>query len=303
MRRLRRCEPKTAEASEVKSLGKKTAPMLKFRHADTPRSAREFKRKYPAEFEALKGQTGGRDFTDETLVRLRSKYEGPVDWMVVESTYDPGEAIYALREYLRHRPNAPDAEYVATRLQAMLSKKQPCDPQRVILLCVEYEQLELTERQERILDGVSRAAGQSGHPHADPPLFCIGWVRYCDNGSGTWLIVEVQTDLNGVRRATQQPHMIREMRAQGLAPAEVVEVLDMLEPWHERFYEDAVGFLLERAAAEEVAVEMVDYSYKQDEDSPRSIYTDLPRSMGMKLSDGSEVLATGRTWKITPNKT
>lgn len=286
----------------MRSVGKKTVPMLKFRHADTPRSAREFKRRYPAEFEALKGATDGRDFTDEMLERLRSKYEGPVDWTVVESTYDSNEAVFALRMYLRHRPNAPDVEYVEKRLEAMLAKEQPCDPQRVILLCVEYDQIELTERQERILDGVSQAAGQSGHPHAFRPLFCIGWVRYCDNDRGTWLIVEVQTDLNGVRRATEQPHMIREMRAQGLDPAEVVEVLDMLEPWHERFYEDAMGFLLERAAAEGVAVEMVDYSYKQDEDSPRSVYTDLPRSMGMRLSDGSEILTSGRTWKITPNR-
>jgi hypothetical protein len=286
----------------TKSYGRKTAPLLKFRHADTPRSAREFKRKYPAEFEALKGQTGGRDFTDEMLDSLRRTYRGPVEWTVVEDEYDIDSAIQGLRRFLAYYRNAPNRAWVQERLDALLAKGPLCDESNAVLkLCVNYNELDLDDRQERILDALNGTAGHSGHPHGERPLYCVGWVRWCDLGD-VWVVEEVQSDIGGARRGLADPFMQRQVRAQGLEPAEIAAVLDKVEPWHERFYEDALGLLLERAAEAGVRVEMVDYEYKADEESPRSVYTDLPRSMGMKLSEGSGSSKLKRSWKIVPNR-
>jgi len=291
----------------TKSLGSKTARMLKFRHEDTPRSAREFKRKYPEEFEALKAQTSGGDFTDEILARLRAAYEGPV-WTVIEDEYRPEQTLEAMRYYLRYLRGVPQvpaghADYVEGRLAALANQPRLCDgPSIVLKMCVDYSE-GVSARQRRLFGALSQSAGTSGHPHAEPPYFCVGWVRYCDGGD-VWLVEEVQTDINGMRRATNDPFMQQQLRMQGIDPTEILDLLDWLDPWHERFYEDALGVLFERAAAEGVRVEMVDYSYKQNEESPKSVYTDLPRKMGMKLSAGSEVApeALDKTWKLTPNR-
>lgn len=286
----------------ARSLGKKTASMLKFRHEDTPRSAREFKRKYPAEFESLKGATGGRDFSDEMLSELRQSYQTPVEWTIVEDKYEIESAIRGLHLYLRHYANAPNVDWVRDRLAALESKDRICDePNHVLKLCVNFGDLDITAREAQILDALSQSSGHSGHPHAEAPLYCVGWIRWCDKGD-TWIVEEVQSDVMGTRRGVDEPIMRQKLRAAGLTPEEVLAVLDKVEPWHSRIYEDAIGFLLEKAAEKGVKVEMVDYSYKQDEESPRSIYTDLPRSMGMKLSEGSESAVLDKTWKIKPNR-
>jgi hypothetical protein len=286
----------------ARTLGRKTAALLKFRHAETPRSAREFKRAYPAEFEALKAQTGGRDFSDEMLATLRRTYESPVDWTVVEDEFEVDSAIRGLRLYLAHYRNAPNRAWVQERLDALLAKGRLCEePNRVLKLCVGYDDLDVNARQARILDALSQTAAHSGHPGGEDGLYCVGWVRWCDLGD-VWLVEEVQSDVGGARRGLDDPFMRAQVRAQGLEPEEILEVLDKVSPWHARFYEDALGFLMEWAAKAGVAVEMVDYDYKADEESPRSVYTDLPRSMGMRLSDGSTSSKLKRTWKIKPNR-
>ena len=74
-------------------------------------------------------------------------------------------------------------------------------------------------------------------------------------------------------------------------------------PYAERFYEDALGLIFELAAEKGYSIEMLDYADKQIMGSPRNVYTDLPKSMGMKLSSGSKVLPSLATsWKITPNR-
>jgi len=287
----------------TKTFGRKTAALLKFKKPGTPRSAREFKRMYPAEFEALKAQTGGRDFSEEVLTSLRQAYQGPVEWVIVEDEFEIGSAIDGLRRYLRYYPRAHDRAWVQERLHVLETKVPLCDaPNRVLKLCVGYDDLGLTTRQARILDALSQSAEQSGHPSEGQPLYCVGWVRWCDKGDGAWLIEEVQSDVAGARRGATEPETAAQARAAGLDPQEILDLLELVTPWHERFYEDAIGFLLERAAEEGARVEMVDYSYKRDEESPMSVYTDLPKKMGMKLSPGSEVATLDKTWKITPNR-
>lgn len=289
--------------AKQKTYGRKTAALLKFRKAETPRSAREFKRMYPAEFEALKAQTGGRDFSDEVLASLRQAYQGSVEWIVVEDEFEIDSAIDGLRRYLRYYPRAHDREWVQERLHVLETKVPLCDaPNRVLKLCVDYDDLEMTTRQAKIMDALSQSAEQSGHPSEGRPLYCVGWVRWCDRENSVWLIEEVQSDVAGARKGAVEPEMAAQARAAGLDPQEILDLLELVTPWHERFYEDAVGFLLERAAEAGVHVEMVDYSYKRGEESPMSIYTDLPKKMGMRLSPGSEVAKLDKTWKIVPNR-
>ena len=287
----------------ARSLVLKTSAILKFRKPGTPRGARDFKRMYPEAFEVLKGQTGGRDFSDEVLDKLREAYQSPVEWTVVEDEYTVDSALEGLRKYPLLYPHAPNVEWVKERLRALTAKGKLCDePNRVLKLCVRYNQLDLNDRQARLLDAISRASDNSGHPSEQSPLYCVGWIRWCDKGDGVWLVEEVQSDVTGVRKNAVDPFMSQQLRAHGVDPQEMLDLMDKVEPWQARLFEDAVGFLLEKAAEEGVRVEMVDYSYKADEESPQSVYTDLPRSMGMKLSQGSEVASLEKTWKITPNR-
>lgn len=286
----------------MKTFGRKTAALLKFRHPETPRSAKAFKRAYPAEFEALKEGTRGRDFSDEVLASLRDAYASPVDWVLVEDQFDIGSAIAGLRRYLRHYPDATNVAWVRERMRALETKGPLCDgPNRVLKLCVSYDDLDLGQRQTRLLGALSRSAEESGHPNEEPPLYCVGWIRWCE-GDGVWLVEEVQSDVGGARRGVADPEMSQQARAAGIDPQEILDLLDLVEPWHERFYEDAIAFLMERAAEAGATVEMVDYSYKRDEESPMSVYTDLPRRMGMRLSPGSRVVELDKTWKISPNR-
>lgn len=285
-----------------RTFGRKTAALLKLRKPETPRSAREFKRMYPAEFEALKEQTRGRDFSDEVIASLRQAYRGPVEWIVVEDEFEIDSAINGLRLYLRHYPRAADRDWVQERLRVLETKVPLCnEPNRVLKLCVDYDGLNLSARQARIMDALSQSAEHSGHPFESRPLYCVGWIRWCD-GDDVWLVEEVQSDVAGARRGAADPEMREQASAQGLDPQEILDLLDLVTPWHERFYEDAIAILLERAADENVRVEMVDYSYKQDEEAPMSVYTDLPKKMGLRLSPGSEVSTLDKTWKIAPNR-
>lgn len=288
----------------ARSLGRKTGALLKFRKPGTPRAARDFKRMYPAEFELLKAHTGGRDFSDEVLASLREAYTGATEWVLVEDEFRIESAIEGLRRYLQYYPQAPNREWVRERMNALIAKGPLCPtPNKVLKLCVAYEDITESAREARLLDALSQSAEASGHPAGRRPLYCVGWIRWCDTVDGVWLVEEVQSDVSGARRGLDDPFMQAQLRGGGIDPREVAAVLDRVAPWHDHLYEDAIGFLLERAAAAGVRVEMVDHSYKQDEEAPRSVYTDLPRSMGMKLSPGSEVSEkVGKTWKTTPNR-
>jgi hypothetical protein len=267
-------EPPRNKTSSMRSLGRKAAPLLKFRKPETPRTARDFKRAYPAEFESLKSMTGGRDFTDPVIERVRGEVETPFEWQVTEQRYES--------EAQRLCPDANE----------------------VLLLNVNIADESYSSEERRVLNALREISKRSGHPFEGKPLFTIGWVRYCpDDDNQTWLVEEVQSDIQGVRKGMSDPDFRQKLRDGGLPPEDVDLAVETLKPYADRFYEDALGLVFELAAMKDYSVEMLDYESKRGFGSPRRIYTDLPRSMGMKLSPGSKVLPTlGASWKITPNR-
>ena len=258
---------------EARSLGRRAAPLLKFRKPETPRSAREFKKVYPSEFESLKALTGGRDFSEALVQEVRGKVQTPFEWHVTEQKY----------------------ESAAQRLCS--------DANDVLLLNIKIDD-RYSPEQQKALNALRDVSKRSGHPVESKPFYTIGWVRYCvDDAQGSWLVEEVQSDVTGVRKGLKDPSFRRQLEDKGLSPEEVDDAVVLLMPYAERFYEDALGLIFELAAEKGYSIEMLDYADKRHMGSPRNVYTDLPKSMGMKLSSGSKVLpGLATSWKITPNR-
>ena len=267
-------EPPSVEvvSREARSLGRKAAPLLKFRKPETPRSARDFKKAHPAEFESLKSLTGGRDFSEALVQEVRGKVQTPFEWHVTEQKYKSAAQ--------RLCPDAND----------------------VLLLNIKIDD-RYTPEQQKVLNALREVSKRSGHPVERKPFYTIGWVRYCASSTQrSWLVEEVQSDVGGVRKGLKDPAFRRQLAAQGLSAEEMDEAVALLMPYAERFYEDALGLIFQLAAEKDYSVEMLDYADKQSMGSPRNVYTDLPKGMGMKLSPGSKVLKVQQTWKITPNR-
>jgi len=264
--------PPSAESQPMRALGRKAAPLLKFRRPETPRSAREFKKAYPAEFESLKALTGGRDFSDALVQQLREQTQSPFEWHVTSKKY------------------------------ASAAQRLCADDNDVLLLNVKIDD-RYTPEQQKTLNALREVSKRSGHPVEAKPFFTIGWVRYCvSDAERVWLVEEVQSDVGGVRKGLKDPDFRSRLAAQGLSAEQVDEAVALLMPYAERFYEDALGLIFQLAAEKDYSVEMLDYADKKFHGSPRNVYTDLPKGMGMKLSPGSKVLNTQQTWKITPNR-
>jgi hypothetical protein len=245
----------------TRSYGAMTGPILKIGKSDSPSKAADFKRRYPAEFERLKADTGGRDFTDSLRESLREKYRTPFDWVVTASKYKSGAQRY----------------YKGSN--------------EVMLLNVNIADDRYTAKQRDLLDNLASVSRRSGHPHANNPLFTIGWVRYAkDDKHRVLLIEEVQSDVEVVRTKMKgDTEDINQLRNAGINPADYAEALDLLRPYSERFYEDAIGLIYLEAEALGYTVEMLGYGDKKEFGSPRSVYTDLPKRLGMTQKRESEV--------------
>jgi hypothetical protein len=109
-------------------------------------------------------------------------------------------------------------------------------------------------------------------------------------------VEEVQSDVGIVRTKLKD----------GTAPAGLEgyeDVIVELRPYIDRFYEDALGIVFIEAEKKGYAVEMLEYEAKKAFKSPRNVYTDLPRSMGMQKRPKSAVLGerVAETWYYKPN--
>jgi len=267
-------KPPAVETTATRSYGRKSAALLKLRKPETPRAARDFKRLYPSEFEALKAGTQGRDFSDDVIARLRQKHESPFEWLVTTGEYEDSAQRLCpdANDVFKFNVNTRDAQY--------------------------------TPRQQKILERVSTISQRSRHPYEMKPLFTIGWVRYCaDDAAKTWLVEEVQSDVQGVRKGVEDAGARRQLEAGGISPEDITETLDLLKPYTDRFYEDALGIVFDLASQKGYRVEMLTYADKRAYNSPMAVYTDLPKSMGMRTGKGSAVLSgLAETWQITPNR-
>ena len=265
------------EIHAMRAYGRKSAAVLKLRKPETPRSARDFKKKYPTEFEALKQDTQGRDFSDQIIKLIQARHLTPFDWAITYGSY-------------------------TSATQRLCSK-----PNKVIKLNIDLMDPRFTDREREILGKIMELSRRSGHPVEKHPFFTIGWVRYCELPDiKTLLVEEVQSDVQGVRKGLKDPATRRQLESGGLNVEEIEAATALLLPYTDRFYEDAVGIVFDIAQKSGSKVEMLHYDTKRQFGSPSAVYTDLPRSMGMKLSPGSDVLPdrddVKQTWKITPNR-
>lgn len=90
---------------------------------------------------------------------------------------------------------------------------------------------------------------------------------------------------------------------QGLDPVETERATALLSPFADRFYEDALSILFQEARAQGYEVEMLTYASKESMGSPRNVYTDLPRSMGMRKRQKSKALPDlPEVWAVVPNR-
>jgi hypothetical protein len=220
---------------------------------------------------------------------LREKYVTPFDWVIKKTKYGSSNQ--------------------------RISK----NPNRVLLLNVDVSDPKYTENQRELLEKLSRVSRRSNHPHAESPLFTIGWVRYDKNDkSKVLLIEEVQSDIEIVRKQLKgESDEAKQLREVGIDPNEFVEVAELMRPYSDRFYEDAIGLVFQEAEALGYTVEMLPYEAKKqfcyyDVQKkkqicpPISVYVELPKRLGMTARRESESLqnlpAPVRYYKPNPGK-
>jgi hypothetical protein len=246
-------DPTTREA---RAYGRQTGAVLKMGKPDAPTKAAEFKKRFPAEFERLKMDTQGRDFSEPLRASVRQKYETPFVWLVSEGEYRSG------------------------------TQRRCPDPNLVYKFNIRLTDPSFTERQRAFLTRLAEVSRKSHHPYERGSLFTVGWVRLCVNDAErTCLVEEVQSDVSIVRTKLKDGSA-----PEGLEGYE--DVIRDLQPYLDRFYEDALGIVFMEAEKRGYAVEMLTYDTKQRDGSPRNVYTDLPRAMGMQRQKGSRVLPT-----------
>lgn len=256
-------KPKTA-------LGRKAGAIGKLKKQALPMRAGAFKKLFPDEFEKIKADTQGADFTPKLLESLVAKHG--FTWGVVAGRYtSSAQRICA---------NAND----------------------VLMLVVDISDEAYTDEQRKQLTAVAQVSRRSGHPVATgSKLFTVGWIRYCVFPDRI-LIEEVQSDVGGVRKGLKDPEFSASLLGSGIDPEELDATMALVQPLSDRFYEDAVALVFDMAAEEGKSVEMLDYAQKKDFGSPRRVYTDLPKSMGMKLGPSLALPELGQVWTYTPNR-
>jgi hypothetical protein len=200
--------------------------------------------------------TGGADFSPKFAENLRQTNLTPYDWIVTHGKY----------------------ESTAQRLCP--------EPNFVLKLNIDMGDERFTAQQKDVLRKLAQTSRRSGHPYERDPLFTVGWVRICrDDAKGVWLVEEVQSDVQVVRQQKNDERL-------GNLREQFDEIVEVMQPYVDRFYEDALGITLIEAEKLGFEVEMIDYDTKRrlGYHPPRSVYRDLPASMGISAKRRSKVL-------------
>ena len=271
--------------------GRATGAALKLAAPDAPLDPREFKKRFPREFDLLARRgLAGRPFRPEAIAAIQKQLASPVEWVVTKKRY-------------------------TSRAQRYCS-----GPNDVLLLNIDLTDPHFTEHQRSDLRKIARDSRHPQHPYEKGDLFTIGWVRYCV-GPGAWLIEEVQSGVRSVRFGPADPRTLRHLASVGVQSDISEDSIAALAPYAEAFYRDAIGLVFELAHQAGVEVEMLEYGFKIEDGGrrgfwwircpqgqkchpPKDIYTDLPREMGMQLRKGSRVLpdiSDAQVWAYRPN--
>ena len=207
-----------------RSYGVMTGPILKMSKPGSPARAAEFKKKYPAEFERLKSDMGGRDFSETLRESLRDKYRTPFDWVITRGFYTGYKQRYSLCK------------------------------NNFAIFNVNIEAPEYTSRQRDLLLRLSYVAKERNHPFSISPLFAVGWIRYNkDDERGVFLIEEVQSDVKGIEswfgNPARENFLLHLTKLQPENLGELAEIIGMLKQYASRVYEDAIGLIYQEAEA------------------------------------------------------
>lgn len=234
-----------------------------------------FKKKYTSESDRIKHITKGRPIRPEVVAEIASSVatrleDGrPLVWFVTRQEYHGPQRITPLRNTVAlFNIRLPDFHY----------------------------------HQRSILTKLAETSRRSGHPHESGDLFSIGWVRYL-NLPGSILIEEVQSDVEAARRGLKDKRALDQMGFGYREADEVDRELSFFQPYVDAFYYDAVGTIFEIADVDGKPVEMLSYAQKEQFSSPKSVYEDLPRKMGMAKVQRSAVdEVSGPVWYYKPNR-
>ena len=236
-------------------------------------SIAQYKRKHPVEFESLKTELASvQRITPSIVEALIQKYG--FEWNLTTSSY-----------------------------RSNMQRLSP-EPNSVLQLNVRLASVAQGDDLKN-LKAIKELSVRSGHPvHKAGDLFTIGWVRYSDYpDQKIALVEEVQSDLPIVRKGMKDPDFRQRLEDSGLSAQDIERSLAILQPFVDRFYEDALSILFQEARSQGYEVEMLTYETKKRFGSPRSIYEDLPRSMGFRKRKTSLSLPElPEVWHVVPNR-
>jgi hypothetical protein len=260
-------------------LGRQTGAILKLLKPDAPRNTRAFMKKYPAEFERLRGELPSSEFDDKAVEAIRGKSETPFLW------------------HIRSRPYEGDQRTSRAK-------------HTVYTLSINLEDPSLSEEDAKTLTQWRANHTFEDHPWEPLPYFTIGWVRVAKiNRKRLWLIEEVQTDLDTIRFISPDSFKagfdaLPERDRRRIAKKDSVArwVFDLLAPYGMRFYDDAVALVLAEAQKHGVEVEMLRWEDKAKYNAPTWAYSTLPKRLGMvKRETKTGLKLQGRVSHYDPN--
>ena len=259
------------EAMKIESktaYGQKRSGVKALKTVSEPIKVAAFKRTFPEAFEAVKHDIGGGTLTPEAATALINRYG--MTWQISTTKWKI--------ELQRISPISNDV------LQLNIDLKAVTDEEKLL----------------KNIEAIRQVSFRSQHPVLRSGPLTIGWVRYSSFDTAI-LVEEVQSDLPIVRKGMSDAEFQRQLVAKGLSDSDIKQALDVLQPFVDRFYFDALALVLDIAAEAGLPVEMLSYEQKQQFGSPRSLYEELPKRMGMRKAASKLDFVTGKTWQISPN--
>lgn len=218
-----------------------------------------------------------------------------IDWEIEKGKY----TVYALSDEVKEMHLSRLSEEFKSEIMHLIENETNKGPtnEELILMCIDVDGLDYEQKQ--FVEKTQETSQMSSHPtSSEYGKYAIGWIRYTQTDN-VLRITEVQSDILAARKMCDSPIYKAEARRQGLGDyclAEVTRMCDSMQRYTERVYEDSIAMIFLLAAKEGLSVEML--TSKDKEDSPISVYEDLPKSMGM--IKGNSDLDGRRVWKYQP---
>lgn len=261
-----------------------------------PISAKEFKKKFPREFEKIKSYTNGSNFTQKMIDNIINDLYG-IDWIISNDKYTGLNIDRSDAEDYINRFSDENKDKIRKLIEKELNKKNV--EEEIILLSVLKSDFDDEKRD--FFNQMERNSKVSGHPLSKKIReYAVGWIRFVKQDN-VILITEVQSDLIAARAMANSPIYRAEAKRMGIPDSyldHIINMIDSVSELTDRIYQDAIAMIFLIAAKEGLSVEML--TSKNKEDSPKRVYEDVPRSMGM--INGKSEIDGNPVWKYSPPK-